>query len=366
MNRRSFLLACAHAGLLGLARPVSAQRQPRVVFLNPGEAVERGAGPYWPMLAVAMGRAANALGIQLEVLYGERDHQRMISQAEEVAQRTDPPDYVVIVNEKLAAQHILQTFARSPARVLLIHNDLTSEQRRVIGNEREKIRNWIGTITADARRGSHMLMDYLCGRLGDGEARIIGITGDRNTPVSLERADGVKDYIAHIGRGRTHQLVFGDWTYADGAQKAAILLARYPDTNVIWAANDAMAMGALRAVKNRGASVLVGGMGGWPDALASVADGGLAATAAGNFLIGAWAIVLLHDYHHGQDFAAHGGVAQTFDYFIVHRANLARYQEVVMKRLDALDVTRYSKVLHPSPGAYNFSLKDRVDDPKAH
>jgi ABC-type sugar transport system substrate-binding protein len=151
--------------------------------------------------------------------------------------------------------------------------------------------------------------------------------------------------------------VFADWTYADGLNKATLLLARYPNTNVIWTASDSLALGALHAVKTRGASALVGGMGGWPIALSSVANGGLTATAAGAFLIGGWSIVMLHDYHNGQDFAVHGGASQKFDYFIVSKENVARYDEAVMRRRDTLDFRSYSKALNRRPGPYDFSLK---------
>jgi len=351
--------------LLALTQPASAQRQPRVVFLNPGESVERGAGPYWRMVAQFMDAAAKSLGMQLEILYGERDHFLMLRQADELAGRTDCPDYIIIVNEKLAALQMLKRFAHLPAKVFLMHNDLTPEQRREIGNERQEIKNWIGTATTDAARGGYLLMEYLCRRLGDREARVIGLTGDPNTPVSLERAEGVKDYLAQAGRGTINQLAFGDWTYADGEQKAAILLTRYPDTNIIWAANDSMALGALRAVKARDTPVLVGGIGGFWDAIASVAEGGLTASSAGDYLIGAWAIVLLYDYARGQDFTAHGGVDQKLDYmYVVDRDNVARFQDIVLKQPDSLDFARYSKALHPSPGPYNFSFKDLVNEPK--
>jgi ABC-type sugar transport system substrate-binding protein len=363
MDRRSVLLACARAGFLALAAPSMAQTQlpARVVFLNPGEPFDRGAGPYWSLVAQSMTAAAKSLGMRLEVLYGERDRVLMMRQAEEVASRSDQPDYIIIVNEKSAAPQLLRMFANSAAKVLLLHNDLSQEQRREIGNEREKIANWIGTITSDARHAAHILMEHLCHRLGSPEPRIIGITGDPNTPVSMERAQGVEDYVAGAGRGRINQLVFGDWSYADGEQKATVLLARYPDTNIVWAANDSMALGALRAVKARGLSVLVGGMGGWPDALSSVAEGGLAATAAGNFVVGPFAIILLYDYHHGSDFAMHGGVAQQIQYLIVSPDNVARYESVLMKRIDFVDFSQYSKALHPRPGPYDFNLKDLVD-----
>jgi len=356
MDRRTALLAGA-ATLCPAGRVASQPSAPRVVFLNPGEPVERGKGPHWRMTAQLMAAAARTFGMQLEVLYAERDHLLMLRQAESVAQRDDAPDYVVIVNEKLAALQMLQMFARTSVKVLLIHNDLTSEQRREIGNEREQMRNWIGTATTDEARAEYRLMEELCRQLGDREPLVIGITGDRSTPVSLERAQGISDFIAHGGRGQVLQLAFGDWSEADGESKANILLSRYPKANIIWGANDSMALGALRAVKARGARLLVGGTGAWPDALTSMGEGGLAASLGSHFFIGAWAMVLLHDYHHGLDFAARGGVTQKLDYmYVVNRDNAPHYDQAVYKRAAALDFSVYSKILHPKAGGYDFNL----------
>ncbi len=361
MDRRAILRIAAQAPLLGLGRRVWGQARPRVVFLNPGESVERGTGPFWRMVSQYMEAAARGFGMQLEVLYAERDHLKMIGQAEALARRSDPPDYVVLVNEKLAAQQMLTTLAGTPSKLLLIHNDLTPEQRRTIGNERQTIANWIGTATTDAGRGAYLLMAELDRQLGPQLPKVIGLTGDRQTPVSLERANGVEDYLKHAGRGQVVQLAFGDWSYADGEEKARVLLARYPEANCLWATNDSMAMGALRAVEARGAKVLVGGIGGWGDALVAVAEGRLAADTAGDYLIGAWAMVMLHDYHHGEDFAGHGGLNQSFDYlYVVNRETVGRYEEAVFKRGDALDFGVYSKLADRQPGPYRFSLERLV------
>jgi len=313
------------------------------------------------MVAHFMNAAARRLGLQLEILFAERNHLLMLRQAEEVARRPQAPDYIVIVNEKVAAPQMLKTLERSPAKIFLMHNDLTAEQRREIGNERERIRNWIGTATLDNARGGYLLMEYLYQQLGNHEPRVIGITGDRNTPVSMERAKGVSDYMAHAGRGRTYQLTFGDWSYADGEKKAHVLLARYPDTNIIWGANDSMALGALRAVKARGARTLVGGMGGWEEALDSIAKGELTATAAGHHMIGVCTLVLLHDYHHGRDFAAYGGPNQKLDFlYVVNRANAARFKEIIFRRSEDLDYTIYSQIHHPNAAGYDFRLERLV------
>lgn len=330
---------------------------PRVVFLNPGEPVDRGKGAFWPLTARLMAIAAKTFGMQLEVLYAERDHLLMLRQAESVAQRADPPDYVVMANEKLAALKMLQMFASTPTKVLLIHNDLTAEQRREIGNEREKVRNWIGTATTDEEQGTYHLMEELYRQLGAREPQVIGITGDRGTPVSLERAQGVNDFMAQAGRGKQLQLAFSDWGAADAESKAEVLLARYPQTNIIWAANHAMAAGALRAVKARGVPVLVGSTAAAPYATPSMAEEGMAVSMASHFFIGGWAMVLLHDYHHGLDFAANGGANQKFDYlYAINPDNASRYYQVVYDQTDAMDFSVFSKHLHPSAGRYNFSL----------
>ncbi len=168
-----------------------------------------------------MGMAAMTFNMQLEVLYAERDHLLMQRQAEEVARRSAPPDYVIIVNEKMAAQQMLKVLARSPAKILVIHNDLTSEQRQYVGNEREEISNWIGTLTANAELGGFRLMEYLYQRLDGREINVIGITGDPNTPVSLERAAGVAAFLHQTPNARICQLVFSDWSRADSHQRPA-------------------------------------------------------------------------------------------------------------------------------------------------
>jgi ABC-type sugar transport system substrate-binding protein len=361
MKRRTLLRTCVQAGVLALGQPLRAQGGARVVFLNPGESVERGTGPFWRMVGQFMTVAARALDMQLEMVFAERDHLLMLRQAEEVAGRASAPDYVIIVNEKMAGRQMLQTLSRSTAKVLVIHNDLTLEQRREIGNERQQLPRWIGSAVSDNARGGYRLMEELYRQVQVPSPSVIGITGDPNTPVSLERAQGAQQYIDQAGRGRTVQLAHGDWSYADGEQKGRVLLARYPDASIIWAANDSMALGALRAVKERGAPVRVGGTGGWPDALESIAAGGLAATAAGHYLIGAFAMVMLHDYHHGHDFAQHGGPSQKLDYlYVVNRRTVSRYDEALFRQADALDFKRYSLLGRPRTRGYDFTLERLV------
>ncbi|MBN3781389.1 substrate-binding domain-containing protein [Burkholderia sp. Ac-20345] len=358
MNRRQILVAGAGSVLniaTGGAAPSVAKA--RVVFLNPGESVERGTGQQWQLVSRFMSIAAKNFGMQLEVLYAERDHMLMLRQAEEVANRVDAPDYVVIVNEKMAALDMLQILSRTSSKIVLIHNDLTDEQRRIAGDERRRMRNWIGTLTADASSAGYRLMDYLCRDRRSARPHVIGITGDPNTPVSMERAAGVARWLARAPHARLNQLVFSNWSFSDSYEKALVLLARYPETNVIWGANDSITLAALKAAETRQVRAVVGGMGALPEALHRVMEGTLRAMMVGDYFIGALAMVLINDYHIGQDFTMRGGPRIKADFLaVVQAGNAASYYDAIFNHSRELDFGVYSKSRYRNDGPYDFRL----------
>ena len=361
MNHRNVLktlliiTACLYISFTQAKQEISST--PSIVFLNPGEPVDRGKGMFWPMTARLMDVAAQRFGMKLEVLYAERDHLLMLRQAKSLSQRTKLPDYVVMVNEKQTAGQMMKMFAGTSTKVLLIHNDLTIKQRQEIGNERGKMSNWIGTATTNEEKGTYRMMEALYDQLGTIEPLIIGITGARSTPVSLKRAQGVSDYIAKSGKGQQLQLMFSNWSSADAKSKADVLLSRYPQANIIWTANYSMALGALLAVKESGMDVLVGSTAAAPPSVESTDKQGMTVSLGSHFFIGAWAMVLLYDYHHGVDFIQHGGVRQNLDYlYVINSDNSPRYYQVVYDQTDAIDFSVFSKYLHPSIGEYTFSL----------
>lgn len=327
---------------------------PRVVFLNPGiEGRDEG----WTTNTRFMKAAAEQFGIKLEVLYAERDRIRMVEQARQVAERVDPPDYVIVVNEKQQGVEILRVFQGKRPRLLLMHNDLTAEQRLAVGNERGALSNWIGTIVTDEHASARAVLAELTRRV-DGPLRVIGITGDPATPVAHRREGGVRSFVVADDHGSLLQVVPGDWSRADGREKALGLLARYGDANVIWAANDLMALGALDAVYDSGrqGQVLVAGMGGFPTALASVGQGGMAATVGGHMMVGAWAMVLIHDYHSGHDFAEAGGTGLVSQTIIpVADAAAAAWFKTLTERPSRIDFHRLSRADNPGLGGYDFS-----------
>ena len=91
----------------------------------------------------------------------------------------------------------------------------------------------------------------------------------------------------------------------------------------------------------------------------AVKSGRLSALAGGHFILGAFAMVMIHDHHKGIDFAKDEGVALNASMFVLFGAKevdqfLARYGE---DRYDSIDFKRFSKVHNPRLKRYDFSFR---------
>jgi LacI family transcriptional regulator len=89
-----------------------------------------------------------------------------------------------------------------------------------------------------------------------GYQRIGIITGPSNWIASSQRYEGWKaaHHAANI-RVNENLIVEGDWSAASGYEGSMLLLASNPDIDAIFACNDQMALGALRAASKLGRKV---------------------------------------------------------------------------------------------------------------
>jgi len=94
------------------------------------------------------------------------------------------------------------------------------------------------------------------------------------------------------------------------------------------------------------------------EAMEAIKSGRLTALAGGHFIVGAWAIVMLYDYHRGRDFAREEGLEldqSMFTLFSPADADrfLKRYGDL---NFDQVDFRHFSKVLNPSLKRYDFNF----------
>jgi ABC-type sugar transport system substrate-binding protein len=280
-----------------------------VVFLNPGMSTET----FWVSYTQFMQAAAKDLGLDLRVRYGERDPRNTLDQAREVLQSNERPDYLVLVNEQYVAPQILRMAQGSGVKLLMVNNALTADQVRLLG-ARDGI-NLIGSLVADDEEAGYlMLKDMLRqhGRVAPGESLdLLAFSGFKTTPVALLREQGMQRALAEHPEVRLRQLVYGEWSRERAFEQATQLFKRYPQTALVWSANDQMALGAMQAFQDSGRlpgkDALFSAVNSSPEILRERLNGRLSSLVAGHFTVGGWAMVLIHDDAKGVDIGAYGG-----------------------------------------------------------
>ncbi|MFF5897355.1 LacI family DNA-binding transcriptional regulator [Streptomyces argenteolus] len=104
-------------------------------------------------------------------------------------------------------------------------------------------------VDCDNRGGAREAVRHL---VSLGRRRIAHIAGPRDQTSALDRIDGYQDALPDAG---PELIADGDFTTEGGARAMAELLAAHPDLDAVFVANDMMASGALRVLRERGVRV---------------------------------------------------------------------------------------------------------------
>ena len=299
----------------------------QVTFINPGKHGE----VFWDQVCDFMIAAAEDLQIDLEILYSERDHIKMYEFTEEVCLRKKKPQYLILVNEKQMAGKMLKKLEEHKITSFLLLNIFTKEQTKKHGIPRQKHKHWIGSLYPDQEKAGFDIAAALFRHSTQkitGPINIIGVTGDYITPAATQRKSGLERFVKKHQRITLQQIIHSHWQQSKSHRQLRGLLRRYPKTNIIWTANDPMALGAIQAVQEKklipGKDIYVGGLNWSKEALDKIVTGELTTSIGGHFMGGGWALVMLRDYHEGRDFRSQG-LEQKIYMGVIDRNNIKEY-----------------------------------------
>jgi ABC-type sugar transport system substrate-binding protein len=348
--------------MLGGVVQASVVKPASVVFLNPGHATE----PFWVSYSEFMQAAARDLGMQLRIVYGARDTGKLLAAAHEIRDSSDPPDYLLFVNEQYIGPEILRLFAEAPIKVFALHSTLTAEQQALAGASREQYRNWIGSLVPNDEEAGYLMAKALIETLDQRSGELLALYGMRQTPSASLREQGLARALAEHPEVRLQQLVYGEWKRERAYEQTRTLLQRRPGIDLIWSANDEMAFGALQAVTEQGLvpgkDVSISGLNSSARVLQARIDGHINVLVAGHNSLGGWAMVMLYDYHAGYDFSQHGGKDQVAP--VLQLINAAQARQL-LKRLATpgfgIDFRHYSVAHQPGMKRYDFNLHALLD-----
>lgn len=271
-----------------------------VVFLSPGPASDS----YWNSYARVMQAAADATGMALRVEFSNRDTRTQVDLARQTLKGDQRPDYLVFSNELNVAPEILRLSEGSGVKLLLVNNTLSLDQRRILGDLSQRYPDLLGSLLGNDEEGGYLTAKRLISQLPPlepgGSIDMLAFSGTNATPVSLLREKGMRRAVAEHPEVRLRQVVLGGWRRDRALEQARMLFKRYPDTRLVWSANEQMAYGAMDALAQIGGEpgkdVLFSAINGTPESLQALLDGRLSAVASGHFTLGGWALVLLSDY----------------------------------------------------------------------
>ncbi|GAA0821089.1 hypothetical protein GCM10009111_27550 [Colwellia asteriadis] len=252
--------------LIKITSAVSAEESSfKVVFLNPGHAKENSTGSFWPNVSLFMDAAAKDLNIELITLYAERNHIVMKSLATKIL--AHDPKYIILVNEKGMALNLIKELSPHNIPVFMLLNSFSEQELSLLNKQEQSI-----------IKGSLVPNNYLAGkRLTDGlldiyyapsnkekhrpSPNLLALTGDYSTPAALEREQGLLDAIKTRPTINILDKTAANWSKEQAYNKVKGIL-HHARIDIIWAANDAMAFGAKKAVMESALSnpVIIGGV----------------------------------------------------------------------------------------------------------
>jgi len=337
-----------------------------IVFVSPGKTGE----VYWDMVAQTMQAAGRKLDAHVEVLTSERNYRIMQELGFGVVARADKPDFLILSNEESAAVPILEAAEAAGVKTLLLSNTLIGEDAKRLGPPRSKLTTWLGDITTDLQTAGARMANALIAtaraekwQSPDGKIHILGIGGDEITPASIARNAGLKLAVDAAPDVVVDRMLYANWTQSEAEQVTANYLGWAARKEIrpagVWAGNDPMALGALRAITaaglTPGRNIEVVGLNWSEEALREIRAGRLLLSDGGHFLLGGWSIVLLRDYADGCDFADASPRVEARTSAIT-RDNLASVGDLIKTRaFDRIDFTRF-RAKAGRCGRYDFSL----------
>lgn len=346
---------------------VSAWAQ-KVTFINPGNADEA----YWLSASRSMEAAARSLGLELEVKYAQRQFPLALEIAREIAARPDDqrPKYVIVANEGAAAPELLRILADKTLVFVAFSGISQPADVAAAGTPRQKYPKWIGSLEPRADEAGYLIAKDLIEtaraqglRAADGKIHMLALTGDRATTTSIQRNLGMRRAVDEARDVVVDQEVNAQFNRQKAQEAAAQLFVRFPQARVVWAGSDQMAFGAMQALQAVGGvpgkDKLFAGINTSREALEAIKSGRLTALAGGHFILGAFALVMIHDHSKGLDFVKDEGLALSASMFVSFSPRdadlfLARYGE---DRFDAIDFRRFSKIHNPKLKRYDFSFR---------
>ncbi len=329
----------------------------RVAMLLPGKT------RFWKMVADYALAAAADLNMRLQVIPTGSNPGLFLRRLEDIC-RTGV-DGVIFQPPSARGEDALRIVERNSVPCFLINTEFPD----IHFYPRTKYDMWLGGMSASNEQAGALLLQKLVEAAEDSgiaNLNILALGGDVGDLSSVERMKGFENALMQQSSIRKFATSYAG---PDPQQAAGLFWKHYqkdPEINLVWCATDAMALAVSEraALMAPGAEVVIGGIDWGRGALRAVLDGKLQASVGGQVFQGVWAVILLNDYLHGQDFAGEG-VSYSSPLFAADRSNIKIFNYLQGISPDAIDFRRFSRFYSPARQSYGFDLLELAAPPQS-
>ncbi len=311
-------------------------------------------GPFWRTNARFAHAAASSLGVNLQTINFKENTAQLLRKVEDVCKAGI--DGIIFPDFGIASETILKLAEKYNVGAFLINDDI----KNIDYLPRTKYRNWLGKIIPnDAMAGGTLIQQLLqiAGKAGVSRFQILAIEGLPSHSNSSERLRGMKNFLKYNKQVDYLEVIPGNWDPATAAKRFKDKYKENPAINLVWCANDDMALAVAEAARELKivTPLFIGGIDWSPRAIEAIEQGIIQVSVGGQFIEGVWAVILLHDYLQGRDFAG-DGTSFSVSMSAITKDNLQTFSTLFKAKLEGVDFQRYSKVHNPERVQRTFDL----------
>lgn len=310
-----------------------------------------------------MGYAVKDLGIDFKQFYFRTDSSGLEKDIKNCISRYKP-DVFIFLGFLRNSKNIIQVAEKEHIPSFTVNAGFRKEDK--MGEPRGKYKYWIGEMIPDDEYAGYKLAKILiekapCAK--DGKIHMIGMTSPYTGSNFIKRISGLKRAVHESGNVILDQ-VFSTSISDFAVTKRKFMYikkSRYPDTCVVWAISDSIALNVIEEAKELklriGRDFITGGID-WTDAgLKAIQKGDLAVSMGGHFMEGAWAAVLLYDYFNGKDFVSEG-VKFKSRMSPIYKNNANEFiSKLAKNKWKRIKFRNFSKIYNHDLKKYDFSLQ---------
>lgn len=231
--------------------------------------------PFYAALNEAVKQNVERLGMGFVTAEGQDDIARQIAAVEDLIARNIQ---VLILNplDQEALVPVTKAATRQGIAVFIVDSKIASGAA------------YVSAIQGNNQDSGTLIGRWVVDKLGRQPLNIAMLSGAKGSPVGQERREGMLMGIAReqlAKSGSTNYRVvaqgWGGWSNNGGLKAMEDILVAHPDVNVLLAENDAMALGAMRAISEAGKAdaVTIVAVDGQKEAYQLIGEGKMGCTA---------------------------------------------------------------------------------------